>query len=402
MEPGFFAPVKFEQLMLLDTWTPDGRFIAGEGFGTRDMPRPIYLMDQQSDYGHLGSGVAGRLDEVTRDGNVVSGRGWLLDNERGRLAAMYLSTKSMTGNSVDLADTEAEIVERGDGEDFNIGVKFTKANIGATTIVGIPAFPGATAELEELSRPAAGVEVVGSFASTSFSVATPNAPTVMTTQVPLDWFSGEQARKPYPVTVEANGRVHGYLATWDQAHLSVAGRVKAPRGNGYGYFNASTVLTPDGPAATGPLVIGGDHASDRCSWTEATDHYASTSLAWADVHAQDDRHGIRINGMVRPGTPSEAVHAGRASRLSGDWRRIGSKMELIASLSVSTPAFPVARGFSNSERGGFDSLILFAPHGAVDVQHDVAGPDASQERARQLLAVRNRIALSNLDRLTSQ
>lgn len=392
MDAGFFAPIKFEQLMMLDTWTPDGRYIVGEGFGTRNLPVPIYLLDEQTDYGHLGSKIAGRLDEVTRDGNVVSGRGWLLDNEIGRNAAFYLSTKSMTGNSVDLADVEVELVEReGDG-DFNIGVQFTKANIGATTIVGIPAFPGATAELEELSRPLSGVELVGSFSQTKFAVASPSAATLHTTDVPMAWFTGEEGRKAYPLTVEANGRIHGYLADWKNHHLSVAGRVKAPRGNGYGHFNASTVLTPEGAVSTGPLVIGGDHASERASWTDAVDHYASTSLAWADVHIQDDRHGIRINGMVRPGTPSEAVHAGRASRLSGDWRRIGSKMELIASLSVSTPAFPVARGFRSSE-GRLDSLVLYG----LDTVGEVAVP--SQDK---LLALRNRIALSNLGLLTQE
>lgn len=361
MERGFYAPVHFDQLMLLDTWTPDGRRIESEGFGTRNMPRPIFLMDTQSEGGHLGSKIAGRLDSVSVEGKVVSGDGWLLDNETGRNAAMYLDTKCITGNSVDLADVAMEMVSfTPDGaEDERVGHSFTRANIGATTLVGIPAFPDASADLRNPSMSGA-LNHVGAFHSTSFKIASPSAPELHVTDVPAEWFVGKEGRGAYPLTVEANGRIHGYVADWKTWHMSVAGRVRAPKGSGYHYFNASTVLTPDGPVSTGPLVIGGDHADTKLGWTDAVDFYASTSYAWADVHATDDRHGIRVNGMVRPGTPPEVVHAGRASRLSGDWRRIKNRMEMIAALSCNTPAFPLGRSFASAQ-GGLDSLILFAP-----------------------------------------
>lgn len=379
MERGFYAPVHFEQLMLLDTWTPDGRRIESSGFGTRNMPRPIYLMDTQSEGGHLGSKIAGRLDSVEVKGKVVSGDGWLLDNETGRNAALYLETRCITGNSVDLADAAVELVEfTPDGADeARVGHKFTQANIGATTLVGIPAFPDATAGLVgELSG---SLDHVGAFGSTTFKVASPTAPELLTTDVPMSWFRGEEARGAYPITVEADGRVHGYLADWKQWHLSSAGRVRAPRGNGYSYFNASTVLTPDGPVATGPLVIGGDHAGVELPFAEAADYYASTSFAWADVHVSDDRHGIRVNGMVRPGVPAEVVHAGRASRLSGDWRRIKNRMELIAALSVNTPAFPVGRSFTTST-GELNSLVLFAPDSPAEPEVDPSALAAVRAR----------------------
>lgn len=386
MERGFYAPVHFEQLMLLDTWTPDGRRIESSGFGTRNMPRPIYLMDTQSEGGHLGSKIAGRLDSVTVDGKVVSGDGWLLDNETGRNAALYLETKCITGNSVDLADVDAEVVTYApdEGAEERMGVSFAKANIGATTLVGIPAFPDATADLlSGLST--AGLSHVGAFGSTTFKVASPTAPELHVTDVPKEWFVGSEGRGAYPLTVEADGRVHGYLADWNHWHLSAAGRVKAPRGNGYSYFNASTVLTPDGPVSTGPLVIGGDHADVRLGWSEAVDVYASTSFAWADVHVTDDRHGIRVNGMVRPGTPSDIVHAGRGSRLSGDWRRIKNRMELIASLSVNTPAFPVGRSFAATS-GQLDSLVLYAPDTTSDEEDASAFADARARIVRLRLA----------------
>lgn len=408
MERGLFAPVHFDQLMQLDEWTPDGRFIAAAGFGTRNMPRPIYFLGEIGPGGHMGAKIAGRLDSVQIDHgtNTVSGDGWLLDNTAGRECALCLDTKAIHGNSVDLADVEVEFVERetANADVFDIGIRFNKANLGATTVVGIPAFPNASAGLDDLVRsgsvPQTGfapttemlsglghdLRMVGSFSQTTLGVSAPAAPQLFTTDVPLAWFSGEEPRKPYPLTVEANGRVHGYLADWKHDHLSVQGKVKAPRGRGYGYFNCSTVLTPDGPVQTGPLVIGGEHAG-KGPWQEAKDHYAATSLAWADVHVQDDRLGIRVNGMVRPGTPNEVVHAGRASRLSGDWRRIGTAMELVASLSVNNPAFPIARDFSASEVDG--SLILFAPDFG-DLTDDPGVQDA------RLLAARRRIALGRL------
>lgn len=390
MEAGFFAPVIFEQLAKLDTWTGDGRRIESAGFGTRNLPRPIYAMFKQSEGGHIGAVLAGRLDEVTINADgVVSGKGLLLDDEVGRKTAQYLSTKVLTGNSIDLADVEVDLVERklDDGTD-SYGVTFTRANIGATTIVGVPAFADATASLGEFASGNHG-ELVVAFSDTALAVQSGYKPEMFTTDVDLDWFVGKEAKRAYPLTVEGDGRVHGYLTDWETRHLTNAGHMKAPRGRGYEYFNASTVLTPKGPAHTGPLVIGGDHAPSNASWTEARDFYASTSYAWADVHVTDDRHGIRLNGMVRPGTPEEAVHAGRASRLSGDWRRVKGHMELVASLSCNAPAFPVGRKFA-SANGLDESLIMFAPESFAGGAED------------ELLALRNRVLLNRARLLASQ
>lgn len=388
MERGFYAPVHFDQLMVLDKWTPDGRRIESSGFGTRTLPRTIFLLDHQSEGGHLGAKIAGRLDSVeVGSDNVVSGDGLLLDDEVGRKAALYLDTKCITGNSVDLADTTAELTPftpEGGGEE-RIGVSFKRANLGATTIVSMGAFPDATSSIGELaaSMPAPGGMIhAAAFGAPTFKAEHPRLDTMYTTDVPIAWFVGEPGRRgAYPITVEGNGRIHGYLCDWEHAHLTAAGRVRAPRGNGYRHFNASTVLTPGGPAHTGPLVIGGDHADLSLKWTAARDRYAATSLAWADVHVSDDRYGIRINGMVRPGTPRDAVHAGRASRLSGDWRRIDNRMELIAALSVNANGFPVGRSFA-ADDGSTAALILI-------------GQDSFAASAPTLAALRARIALTD-------
>jgi len=364
--------------MKLNTWTPDGRFISEEGFGTRNLPVPIMLLDSTGPGGHQGARVAGRLDEVTvgEDG-IVSGKGWLIDNEEGRKAHLLLKTKAVKGNSVDLADVDHEMTNFTD--EFGAakaGVRFKRAKIGMTTIVPLPAFPEATVQLDSTPLEA-------SFSTTSIEFGTSVLPEIHTTDVPASWFSGKRVRKAYPLTVEADGRVHGYLAAWNTSHLSTSGNVKPPRGNGYRYFNTSTVLTNDGPVSTGPLVLGGDHAPLNAAWSQASDHYAATSLAWADVHAEDDGLGIRVNGMVRPGTPPEAVHAARASRLSGDWRRIENRMELIAALSVNAPGFPIGRNFEVN--GAVDSMILITPESFEATQEDL-----------QFEQIRVRLALAEL------
>lgn len=410
MEDGFFAPVEFEQLAQLDYWTPDGRRIDSRGFGTRNLPRPIYLMDQQAGGGHMGARIAGRLDEVTvnMDG-VVSGKGLLLDDEVGRKASRYLATRTIRDNSVDLADIEHEFVEytpAGETE-TRLGLNFKKANIGATTLVGIGAMPDATATGGALFT-VSGEEIpdirkgelihAGSFSgSSSITVTSPFAAPTYVTDVPLSVFEGKESRKgAYPLTVEADGTVHGYLTDWKTRHLTNAGHMYAPKGRGYQYFNASEVMTGEGRIATGPLVIGGDHAPGGLSWTKTKDFYASTSFAWADVHATDDRHGIRLNGIVRPGTPNEAVHAGRASRLSGDWRRVNGHMELVASLSCNAPAFPVGRQFTSEVEGSF---VLFAPtHFDVD---ESAADALTKINEAELSAIRDRILLNRVRLLSA-
>lgn len=74
----------------------------------------------------------------------------------------------------------------------------------------------------------------------------------------------------------------------------------------------------------------------------AAAHYDSTSTATCDVSVGEDEHGIWCAGWVRPGTSEDKVIALRASDVSGDWREIGGKMEMIAALACNVAGFPIA------------------------------------------------------------
>ena len=71
-------------------------------------------------------------------------------------------------------------------------------------------------------------------------------------------------------------------------------------------------------------------------------HYDNTGTAVADVAVGEDEFGIWVAGAIRPGATPSQVEALSRSSLSGDWRRIGGNLELVAALSVNTPGFPLA------------------------------------------------------------
>jgi hypothetical protein len=66
-------------------------------------------------------------------------------------------------------------------------------------------------------------------------------------------------------------------------------------------------------------------------------------MAAADVTAGEDDFGIWVAGALRPGLRAEDVRALMASDVSGDWRRIGGSLELVAVLAVNVPGFPKIR-----------------------------------------------------------
>jgi len=122
------------------------------------------------------------------------------------------------------------------------------------------------------------------------------------------------------------------------------GCVTPPRGATYAYFHTGEVLTAAGePVAVGHLTFGTGHADMAASGAAAAAHYDNTATVAADVRAGEDRHGIWVAGALRPTLTDEQVREFRAAPLSGDWRRIGGRLELVAALAVNTPGFPVPR-----------------------------------------------------------
>lgn len=164
---------------------------------------------------------------------------------------------------------------------------------------------------------------------------------------PSEWFEDPHLDALTPLTITEEGRVFGHIAGWTTCHSGFSNVCKTPphSSTGYAYFLLGEVLTDKGPVPVGNLTIGGGHASPRMGLRAAIEHYDSTSAVFADVNVGEDEHGIWFAGWVRPGTTDDMLHAARASKLSGDWRRNPStnSMEMVAALAVNVPGFAIPR-----------------------------------------------------------
>lgn len=179
---------------------------------------------------------------------------------------------------------------------------------------------------------------------------------------PKSWFSNPGLKEPTPITVDEDGRVYGHLASWNVCHVaSPAGEnicIMAPKSQtGYAYFHTGAVKVKEGDTlATGRLCMNGRHADTKLSFMASNAHYDDTSLAVADVRVGEDQYGIWVAGAMRPDVTEKQIRTFRASPLSGDWRKIGGRLELTIGLSVNAPGYPVPRPMGLvASVGGVDS-----------------------------------------------
>jgi hypothetical protein len=162
---------------------------------------------------------------------------------------------------------------------------------------------------------------------------------------PKAWFTNPQLSGPTKVTVTPDGRVFGHLALFGSCHLTFANTcVTVPRSNrGYADFHAGSTRTAEGKVIdTGVLTVDTGHADT--SWGLADQvkaHYDNTGTAAAVVRAGEDAYGVWVAGALVPGADEELAQKLRRSPLSGDWRRIGGGLELVAALGVNRPGYQI-------------------------------------------------------------
>lgn len=416
---GCGAQVYFPTLCRMNTETGDHRLLDGAGGGVRDLPLSIAAQFQTS-YGHDGAHVTGTLQFVEFDdeGNNVSGRGWLLDDEFGQRHARLIAVGAMRGNSVDLTEVKARYEENlSEDEDWSYRIRFTEWNIGATTGVMTPAFADARAEivaswimtgereltaaLEELNDAEVqalldGAEEIVAAAIAGeqplvvnidewdFTVpAVVNAEEVpaelmasLTVQ-PYDAFFRPEPARLQKWVVDADGNVFGHLAAWGQQHDGLPG-VTVPRPkDGYASFNKPGVLTERGIVSTGPVfALGGHRPSGGAD--DLAQAYGGIENAWCDVRITEGVFGPWCSGRVRPGVADEIVYAARASRVSGHW--VGGRLKAIVSVNAEGFDVPghadddvdLAASFSFAIRDGELELVASLIGGA-DVDDSTSG-----------------------------
>lgn len=159
-------------------------------------------------------------------------------------------------------------------------------------------------------------------------------------------FNDPKLKSPTPLTITSNGQLYGHLAQWGTCHTGVGNSCVSPPKSitGYKYFKTGEVICADGTSmSVGKITLGAGHADPQLGFIPAIEHYDSSATCAAIVNAGEDQYGIWVSGTLIPGVPDEKVAELRRSPLSGDWRRIGGNLELVAALAVNTPGFPIVR-----------------------------------------------------------
>lgn len=162
---------------------------------------------------------------------------------------------------------------------------------------------------------------------------------------PVEWFIDPALEEPTPLTVTPEGEVFGHIALFDTCHIGFPGScVTPPKGATYNYFHIGEIETAERECVeVGHLTFNTGHASLDVSAASAASHYDHTGTVAADVRAGEDKFGIWVAGALRPTLTDEDIRTFRSAPISGDWRRIAGRLELVAALSVNTPGFPVPR-----------------------------------------------------------
>lgn len=323
--------------------TVDGRIFDKGAITWRQPPMPLMFIrenDPSGKGGHKSSSAVASITEIWREEDeegfgTVYGKGYFSTDEFGQQARTLIKEGVVSGVSADVGGAVVEELEAEDTESGPIiNRRIKSGEIVAVTCLPIPAFDGTK------------VSVVASAAGEW--------------QPPKDWFANPNLSEPTSLTVTADGRVFGHVATWGTCHVGYRDRcVTPPRSrSGYKFFNVGQVLTADGEAVTvGRLTAGTNHASMEFGAQPAADHYDNNGWAAAFVHSGEDENGIWVAGAVSPTATPEQIATLRAASVSGDWRLINGALELVGVLAVNSPGFPVPRATAGLVAGAQISLV---------------------------------------------
>lgn len=349
-------------LARMGTPTGDGRILDPAGAASRDLPLPLSWQQMSGD-GHGGSQIVARIESLQFANGMVTATGTMLDSAPWEVFEQI--DAGVIGPSVDLDDIEYVM------SDDEL-VVLTKWRVAGATLVSIPAFAEVSITLDpepveplsdsgELNDAVHGDETTDRpqywnsdrlAELASFGLEVQERPTSLP---PLDWFMKPDLDRLTPLTVSDTGRVFGHIAGWESCHVGLPGCVTPPSSySNYSYFLQSSQTLTDGTTIpVGTLVAGPRHADAQLAFHAATQHYDDPSAAVARVTAGEDEFGIWVAGWVLPTAAPQARETFMSSPVSGDWRRVGGNLELIAVCSVNSAGFPIPKArvaFSNGHQ----------------------------------------------------
>lgn len=356
--------------------TGDGRDFTGCVWTWRDPAESLLplMLQTTTDFGHFGAVLVGFMEQLDLEGGNPGSRGRFYDTDDGRTARDLLLDGRFFGVSVDPGAVSYEFVcteMDDDGWCVDGVTHFSEYQIIGLTMTPFPAFARAaitleTGETDATDQPFPAVaddepapvipatddeETAAALIASAFPIAPPaawfdEAEPELGDERLVDQHAVGGEGLACPLTILDTGQVYGHLASWGACHTAFPNEcVTAPDSAvGYAHFLTGEVVTAEHERVpTGPLVTNCDHAAAYLTAPEARDHYAHNGLAWADVRIIDGAFGPWVMGALRPSVTPEQIRVVRASSLSGDWRRLGGQLELMAGLAVNGPGFPIAR-----------------------------------------------------------
>lgn len=419
--------------------TGDGRYFNPDAGGHRELPLSLFGLTYTSAGGHEGAEVVGRIDTMTRTNgaevtNPDTGEPFGSDVWVWGSNTVWLDTTTKTyelvharylrGVSVDLAEIEVEFEWTQPDDDGFVDidqVTFTAWRIAGATVCPIPAFAATRIELpDDAPVPAGNVDTLGA-AITASAAPWPMGRTAALDDVcppcltaaaqmpawtpPAEWFADPQFSEYTPLTITTDGRIMGHLAPWGACHIGMPGCVTPPRsGDDYAHFLVGETVLADGSrVATGNLTVTGGHAKVALTAEQAAAHYDNVATALGPVRVGEDAHGIWMAGAVYPDTDPALVARARAGGVSGDWRAVGSRLELISVHCVNVPGFRAGRAAARLSDSGPVALVAsFTPPTNTTAEPTSTAPEDVAARLARLERLAARPVTDTLARLAGR
>jgi F like protein len=406
--------------------TGDGRQFSSGALTWAELPLPLKWQEAEGP-GHAGAVIVGRIDEIRREGNQVIGRGVFdLDGVSGQEAHRLVAGRFLRGVSImpdDIGQSDVEYIypnevsvvdETGD-DDAGQAIMdllgqpelevYHAGRIRSATLCAEAAFVEAEVRLtsdgcESCQEP---------MAAAAYSITIEDVP-------PATWFE-EPTEEPAigAITVTDEGRVFGYLAPGDVAHVGLRrnGQTRyAPKETvDYAKFmnKPALVMTEDGKVEkipAGNITMGCGHAPlRRPNDHMAPEHYDNSCSVVARIRVGENQHGTWAAGALLPGVTADQVNRMFACQLSGDWQpheTLPGWDEMVAALLVPVPGFPKAQKASVRVRDGH--LVASAVPVRYQETADRTQPDLGpvkeriaasiqRDRASRLAAARERVTV---------
>lgn len=347
-------------LAVEDVETGDGREFASEALEWPDPDEVVMplMWQERSEPQHAKSIVVGRIERIERlENGQIWGEGSIMADapvteqiRNGMAGGVSVDVDSVKNADVEVVFPEPDPnqVQADDSLTSLLGpppdkIVFHRGRLRGATLVALPAFVEAC------------IHLVDEQADNLVAAGVPVDP-------PREWFDDPKFDGPTPWHVDDSGRVYGHLALWSTCHTSFQDRcITPPRERDYPYFMRSELKTStEQLVGVGPITLGTGHAALRLGARPAAEHYDNTGTAAVDVRVGEDRYGIWVAGALRPDITDVQLRELRGAALSGDWRRIGGKLRLVAILAVNVPGFPIPRMAAQLQSGNEDWSAMIA------------------------------------------